>query len=307
MPTGKRPPKGAKPGLSQPKMPQSDRLLIRDFSRWLHRQPEIAAPTPEDESGLFTELLKAARHQGINLRTPGGVEELVTLLVASDDSTESDGVNAALATLHEYVHFRAETSTDPSGWDAIHDIFDDAGHGTDWLGAVIEASEQLAPQVRLSALTATLLVGSVSKLLGWIGAGRTVAPSGGVRRVDIAEASGLLGIDAVGVDKLPPYAPDMPALFEIESAPRHTALKVRSMLDVPLLPSWWVALIASEIIEVKGSRVRPGPAAATLPRPRVRRSDRTARNLRGRPPPPRSGAAPKALPDRPPAPPPPRR
>ncbi|MFZ1410853.1 MAG: hypothetical protein WAS07_05320, partial [Micropruina sp.] len=40
------------------------------------------------------------------------------------------------------------------------------------------------------------------------------------------------------------------------------ALHARSMTDVPLLPSWWRALAAADLIEITGSRVVPGPSAA---------------------------------------------
>ena len=247
----------------EPKLSQSDRSLVREFDRWLHRQPEIAAPTPADESGVLSELLKVARHHGFHLRTPGGVEDLVNLLLADEKPEPGGAVGAAVATLHDYVHFRMETGGDPSAWEEIHDLFDDPLPGADILEAAIVESEQLAPDVRRVALARTQLVASVTELLGWIGSGRKVAPSGGVRRVDIAHVAGLLGIAAVGVDRLPPYAPDAPALIEIEpdrSPP--DAIHARSMKDVPLLPCWWRALAAAELIEVKGSRVVPGPSAA---------------------------------------------
>ena len=253
-----------KPASGQPKLSQSDRSLVREFDRWLHRQPEIAAPSPADESGMLTELLKVARHHGFHLRTPGGVEELVALLLGEDVGQERDGaITAAVDTLHDYVHFRVETGGDPSAWEEIHDLFDDSLPGADILQAAIVESEQLAADVRRVALAGTQLVAHVTELLGWIGSGRKVAPSGGVRRADIAHAAALLGIAAVGVDRLPPHAPDFPALIEIEpdrSPP--DAIHARSMKDVPLLPSWWRALVAAELIEVTGSRVVPGPSAS---------------------------------------------
>lgn len=248
----------------QPKLSNSDRSVVREFERWLRWQPEIAAPSPADESGMLTELFKLARHHGFHLRTPGGVEDLLALLLGADSEQEQDGaLVAAVETLHDYVHFRMETGGDPSAWEEIHDLFDDPLPGADILQAAIVESGQLAPDVRRAALAGTLLVANVAELLGWIGSGRKVAPSGGVRRVDIAYAAGLLGIAAVGVDRLPPYAADSPALIEIEPdrSPRD-AVRARSMMDVPLLPSWWRALAAAELIEVRGSRVVPGPSVA---------------------------------------------
>lgn len=248
----------------QPKLSNADRSVVREFERWLRRQPEIAAPSPADEAGMLTELFKIAKNHGFRPRTPGGVEDLVALLLGADHEQEQDGaLSAAVETLHDYVHFRVETGGDPSGWKEIHDLFDDPLPGADILQAAIVESEQLAPDVRRAALAGTQLVANVAELLGWIGSGRKVAPSGGVRRVDIAHAAGLLGIAAVGVDRLSPFAADSPALIEIEpdrSPP--DALRARSMKDVPLLPSWWRALAAAELIEVTGSRVVPGPSVA---------------------------------------------
>lgn len=248
----------------QPKLSNADRSVVREFERWLRWQPEIAAPRPADESGMLTELFKVARHHGFHLRTPGGVEDLIALLLGVDHEQERDGaLAAAVDTLHDYVHFRVETGGDPSAWEVIHDLFDDPLPGADILQAAIVESEQVAPDVRRDALAGTQVVANVAELLGWIGSGRKVAPSGGVRRVDIAHAAGLLGIAAVGVDRLSPSAADSPALIEIEpdrSPP--DAIRARSMKDVPLLPSWWRALTAAELIEVTGSRVVPGPSAA---------------------------------------------
>lgn len=251
----------------QPKLSDSERSLVREFDRWLHRQPDIAAPSPGEESGMFSELLKAARHHGLNLRTPDGVEDLVTLLVHADEEDPSESFGPAIATLHDYIHFRMEAVRDPSAWDEIHDlvedVLDDPLPGADLLEAAIIDTEQLDPDERRAALAQTQLVANVTELLDWIGTGRGVAPSGGVRRADIAYAAGLLGIAAIGVDKLPPFAPDSPPLIEIEPKPSApTAIHARSMMDVPLLPSWWTALASAEVIEVVRTRVRPGPSAA---------------------------------------------
>ena len=42
-------------------------------------------------SFMLTELLKVARHHGFHLRTPGGVEELVALLLGEDVGQERRG------------------------------------------------------------------------------------------------------------------------------------------------------------------------------------------------------------------------
>lgn len=245
----------------------SDRSFVRKFDRWLARQPEIAAPSPGEESGLLGELIKVAQHEGFTLRTPDGVERLLALFL-DPDAPEPDGaIAAAIATLHDYVHFQMETNGDPEAWEEIHELVEDAlGHslpGADILEAAIIDTEQLAPDERRAALAGVQLVARVTELLDWIGAGRKVSPSGGLRRADIAYAAGLLGIAAVGVAKLPPFAPDSPPLIDIEPEPTpQDAIHARSMKDVPLLPSWWTALASADLIQLNSYRVAPGPSAA---------------------------------------------
>ncbi|MFZ1911951.1 MAG: hypothetical protein WAU30_06295 [Propionicimonas sp.] len=246
---------------------QSDRALVREFDRWLRRQPEIAAPSPGEESGLFGELLKVAQHQGFTLRTPDGVEHLLDAFLDADAPEPDGAIAAAIATLHDYVHFRMDTDHNPEAWEEIHeqveDALDDALPGSEILEAAIVDTEQLAPDERRAALAATELVAHLNELLDWIGTGRKVSPSGGLRRADIAFAASLLGIAAVGVAKLPPFAPDSPALIDIEpdSSPPN-AIRARAMKDVPLLPSWWTALASADLIQVNSYRVAPGPSSA---------------------------------------------
>lgn len=250
------------PAARLPKLTQADRSLVREFRQWLHRQPESAAPSPGDEADLFSELLRVARQQSIRLRTPAGVEDLVALLL-DDGPVQDDATAAAVETLHDYVHFQRETSVDPVAWEEIHDLFDDPLPGAEILEAAIVEGDELPLDERRAALAATQLVAKVTELLSWVGSGRKVAPSGGVRRADIATAAGFLGIAAVGVDRMPRHAPDTPALIEMEPDPSaSSAIHARSMKDVPLLPSWWRALMVAELIEVRGTMVGPGPSAA---------------------------------------------
>lgn len=243
----------------------SDRALVREFERWLRRQDEIAAPTPSEESGVLAELLRAARHHGFDPSAAGGVEELAILFL-DDDAAEEGLIEAIIRTLHDYVHFQMDTGGDPGAWEDVHDLVADAldnplpgGH---ILEAAIDEAEQLPPDERRDALARTLLVARVAELLAWIGTGRKVAPSGGVQRADIAYAAGLLGIDAIGVNKLPPLAPDSPAIFDLDGeSTAAIAIRARSMKDVPLLPSWWTALDVVELIHVNGTRVVSGPSA----------------------------------------------
>lgn len=146
--------------------------------------------------------------------------------------------------------------------DAASEALDDPLPGADILHMAMNDADQIDPEERRAAFAKTRLVAAATELLTWIGSGRKVAPSGGLRRVDIAHGAGLLGIDAIGVNKLPPYVPDAQPLIELEDAePQSATLHVLSMLDVPMLPSWWGALASAQLIEVGSYRVTPGAAA----------------------------------------------
>ena len=245
---------------------QSDRSLKRGFDRWLRRQPGIAAPSPGEESGMFGELLAIARDRGMDLRSPDGVLELADLFAEVDDPEQEAAAAAVIATLHDYVHFQIDTAADPDEWDDIHDaveeLMEEPLPGADILYAAMSEADELDPDERRAALAATRLVDAVPELLCWIGSGRKVAPSGGLRRVDIARGAALLGIAAAGVDRLPPFAADSPPLIPVEAADHQpAALRVRSMQDLPLLPAWWGALASAGVIEVGRYRVTPGPTA----------------------------------------------
>jgi hypothetical protein len=215
---------------------------------------------------MFGELLAVARDRGMDLRSPDDVLELADLFAEVDDPEQEAAAGAVIATLHDYVHFQIDTAADPDEWDDIHDaveeLMEEPLPGAGILHAAMAEADEIDPDERRAAFGATRLVDAVPELLSWIGVGRKLAPSGGLRRVDIAHGAGLLGIAAVGVDRRPPLAADSPPLITGEDAdPQPGALRVRSMQEVPLLPAWWGALASAGVIEVGTYRVTPGPTA----------------------------------------------
>ena len=146
---------------------------------------------------MFRELLKAANSRGWDLNTPHGVLALLELLDAVDDEEPDGTIEAAIATLHDYVHFRMESAADPEQWhevdDVANDLMADPFPGADILDAAIAEAEQIDPDERRSALGDTRIISAIPELVAWIGSGRKVSPSGGLRRVDIAHGAGLLG------------------------------------------------------------------------------------------------------------------
>ena len=242
---------------------RTDRVLVRDFGRWLHQQDEIAAPSVREETDVFEEILKAARRLGYNPHVPVDVEELVYGFADAYDP-ESDGMaEATIATLHDYIHFRME-SGDPEEWadahGAVEEVIDEFLVEDNILVDAYLEADQIAPELRRAAFAETPIVSRVTELLEWIGEGRKTAPSGGFRRVDIKYGASLLGIAAQGVSKLPSVPPYPRPLFDPNDEDAGT-IYVQSMKDVPLLPSWLDALRAARIIESNSYRVTPGPAA----------------------------------------------
>ncbi len=242
---------------------RTDRVLVRDFGRWLRQQDEIAAPSVREETDVFEEILKAARRLGYDPRVPVDVEGLVYGFADAYDP-ESDGIaEAAIATLHDYIHFRME-SGDPEEWADAHEAVEEVieeflGEDNILVDTFLEA-DRIEPELRRAAFAETEIVSRVAELLDWIGKGRKTSPSGGLRRVDIEYGAGLLGIAAQGVAKLPPVIPYSQSLLDANDEQPGT-IYVQSMKDVPLLPSWLNALKAAGIIESNSYRVFPGPAA----------------------------------------------
>ncbi|WP_369045185.1 hypothetical protein [Sinomonas sp. P10A9] len=229
----------------------ADRALRRNFGTWLERAPSIAAPTVSDELLLTQALVDIGRGHGLDLHRALDVEPLIDLLWEADGADHPE----VLETLHDYVHFRLDAGHDLGGWEeaheAVEDALDESGAGSGPLGAMLEHAEQVNPDVRRGALAQTPLIAAVNELLEWVGTGRPVTQTGGVRRADIKHVATMLGIRAVGVAK-------RVGIEHGEDAP----VQALSMADVPVLAQWWEALSSAEVIRTTSSSVRPGPAAA---------------------------------------------
>lgn len=232
----------------------ADRALQRGFGAWLERAPSIAAPTVSDELKMMQALADIARDHRLDLHSAADVEPLIDLLWDADEPGSPEALGAALETLHDYVHFRLDAGHDPDAWEeaheAVEDAIDDAG-GAGPMGAIIEDAEKVSPDARRHALAQTPLIAAVNDLLEWVGTGRSVTQSGGVRRGDIKEVAKMLGVRAVGVAK-------RVGNYWDEGAP----VQALSMADVPVLPQWWEALSTAQVIRTNSSSVRPGQAAA---------------------------------------------
>ncbi|MCH6468900.1 hypothetical protein [Sinomonas terrae] len=235
--------------------PSVDRALRRSFGAWLEEEPSIAAPSVAEELEVMQALVDLARRQGLDLHRGPDVGGLVDLLFDPQDSEPAEALESVLETLHDYVHFRLDEGQDLAGWEEAHEAIESAldeySGPSEALAAVLARAEEVDPEARRGALARTPLIAAVSELLEWIGTGRPVTQTGGVRRADIETVARMLGVRAVGVAKRDGFETH-------ENAP----IQARSMSDVRLLAQWWEALSITEVIETNSSRVRPGPAAA---------------------------------------------
>lgn len=229
----------------------SDTFLA--FGHWLEAQDVIAAPTVQDEVTMLRSVFGLASDSGIDLDKPEAIAPLLDIVLGDADAF-GPALDAILDTLDEYVHFRIETSPNAAAWDDAHDELreelasDDPSQG---ISAALTSVAEVPEAVRRAALERTRIVAAVRPLLEWLGSGRPATASGAVRRADIQPLAALLGIEAVGVAKLPPAGEE-----------RHGPIPALSMFDLPVVAEWWQALQAADLISLLTTRVRPGSGAA---------------------------------------------
>ena len=248
--------------------PSADRPVAREFGQWLRRSAQATAPEAASERRVLEALFAFARTIDLDLHRADGAEELAEALFEMHaELDDPDMPESAIDTLHDYVHFRIDTATDASAWedahDAVEEVMAELSSVPDAIAHAIAADAEIDPDTRHAALAATRIVAAVGDLLDWLGSGRQAAPSGGVRRADIQQVAGMLGVSAVGVSKLPPRDSALDDLFDSDAPlPTPETIPALSMMDVPPLAAWWEALIVTGVIETRPSRVRPGPEAA---------------------------------------------
>ncbi len=229
----------------------------RGFAGWLDRAPSIAAPTVAEELRVLQALSEVALAEGVDLHRPADMETLIDLLWDSDDLENPGALQAVLETVDDYVHYRLDTGRDTVLWEDAHEAIQDAlteiSDGSGLLEVLLEHAEEVGDAVRRDALAQVPIIGAVTELLDWIGAGRPVTQTGGVRRGDIEHVAGLLGVRAVGVAKR--------VGRDHDDDDDGAVVQALTMGEVPLLPQWWEALLAAELIRTTSTQVRPGPAA----------------------------------------------
>ena len=264
------------PMLPPPVISFEARAALRDFGHWVQNQPDVPEVLLTDGVPILRNLFKAAAGDGIDVCDPGEVEfvvELISDALGEYDPESAEAASLTLLVFDAYIHFRLGTGQRTEEWSDAHEIVEDSlGIGPDdnpmaeLLVGIMAAEEQLDPKDVRVTLAGTRIVSAVRGLLEFIGASLPVTSTGALRRADIRPVSALLGLDVVGVSKHPLHGINVEdPTFDREEwlrAHENGPVYALSMWDVPLLTGWWEALRVADLIEVKGTRVRPGSAAA---------------------------------------------
>ncbi|SJN46596.1 hypothetical protein FM104_15080 [Microbacterium esteraromaticum] len=246
----------------------SSDALVRKFRAWLQQEPQIAAPDVASEIRMFTVLQSIAGDELLALTDPDDIDPLVDALLdiaeeAGDDDESRQAVEHLLHTLDDYLHFRLDTAEDPEVWEEAHasleEVLRDDSSIMPALQEIAAAAEAVDAEERRAALWSLPIVQAVREILEWVGAGRAITSSGGLRRAEIEHVAGLIGVSAVGVQK-------RPAREDREDS----RIYAQSMWDVPALASWWWALNATGVLSMSVTRVYAGEQAelwrgATVP------------------------------------------
>lgn len=247
---------GAAFGLT-PK-PEAD-AVAHEFRAWLQQESQIAAPHVAAEMQIFELLQDVAADEELDLAEPDDIDPLIDALLdvaeqAPDDAQAQQTTEYLLDVLDDYLHFRLDTAADPEIWDDAHgsleEVRADGVPMLETLHELAQAAETIDPEERRRALADVTIVRGVRELLSWVGSGRPVTSSGGLRRSDIEPVAAMMGLSAVGVAKRPSRAER-----------DDDRIYAQSMWDIAALSSWWSALSTTDLLQISATRVYAGANA----------------------------------------------
>ena len=233
--------------------------FVEAFAQWRIEQLE----EDEEEAGAAAALLEGfAALVSINHLDLHDAEDFEAVLECLAEIDDDQIFDDALAVVHDYSHFRMQEDLFGEDWAgacALIAQYEDDDNDDPALAAVLHAIEETEEQSfeeMAEALKKLRPVEAIVHLLEWIGQSKAVTATGGVKRGDIEAVAAMIGVNAVGVAKLPEYTPGQ-GEGEVQYA--------QSMWHVRQLATWWWALIQTEIIEADRGKVRAGAAIAAVP------------------------------------------
>ncbi|MGY2746288.1 plasmid pRiA4b ORF-3 family protein [Arthrobacter sp. UYCu723] len=154
--------------------------------------------------------------------------------------------------VHTFVDFLSETgrwSGSAEQLAGVMDFFDTIAEEADGRGYI--DVPDISEEQTLEVFSELPLIQRATALLQWIGEGRPVTGTGALRLRDIEAAAACVGVTVRGGTKRAESA--LPGT----AASADSVPTVRSMYEVPLLAQMWAALEASELIELKSTKVVP--------------------------------------------------
>lgn len=227
---------------------------VAEFGAWLDDHANLAR---------FQSLAERAIAEGIDPHAPQNIGDLIELAFTERDPGT---VDRTIEVIHDYLHFQLETGDDPHGWNQAHEAFQEFTAHDDTLMSALQEKlgefEDVDDHQRWAVMQGLPIVAAVGPLLDWIGASAPITSTGVPRRADIETVAGMIGIPAVGVAKSPGFTGGLPLEDDLSQPPQQPeTVYVQSALEVAGLMAWWEALLATGVIELTSTRVRPGPEA----------------------------------------------
>ncbi|AMB59174.1 hypothetical protein [Microterricola viridarii] len=254
--------------------------ILMDMTRTLGPRHTLATPyahTLEELLDLVAALGDEAAAGGETAR--GDEAEAADEMAAEFDNEFGRGerLEALVDVLAHYLDFLSETDSwraSDANFEASYQVLDDttfADFRTGVLGALFAALED-APVVpadaQLQALHQLPIITGVDGVLDWIGRGKPVTGTGGLRLADIAPVAALIDHNVVGkkgASAANAGDADMEMALDAMLGRPHSAGEpavVGSMWDDAPLSTWWIALSLTGILDVGNTVARPGVAAA---------------------------------------------
>lgn len=195
---------------------------------------------------------------------PGPFAKALDVVYAAYDNVSSGSDNAVMF-VFEAIHLYVEFLELPGMWtgadadyDAVHSLF----HVSEGDATAQLEQPQLTADDELASYEGTELVRYLENFLRWLGNGREVTSTGMLRLKEIEGAAAAVGLRARGGKPLP---------FQFWEKPSHDmnqpdaeVYTVRSMNDLDDLMKFWVSLVASRLIHVGSTKVRPTDFAKEL-------------------------------------------
>ncbi|HSO89970.1 MAG TPA: hypothetical protein VLR70_02355 [Arthrobacter sp.] len=152
-----------------------------------------------------------------------------------------------------FVEFLVETGRWSGPADQLAEVLDflDTAADDDDGGRGFIDVPDIPVEEALEALSRLPLIQRATALLQWIGEGKPVTATGGLRQRDIEAAAACVGVTVKGGTK-GAGSPLPGTAGEADPVPT-----VRSMYDVPLLADIWAALESAELITITSTKVVP--------------------------------------------------